>query len=39
LISMIARSIRSGTKYAEPQWMSEMCAIRNNGSPFPFSAS
>ena len=27
LISTIARSIRSGTKYGPPQWMSEMCAI------------
>src|SRR4051794_14847236 len=27
LISLIARSIRFGTKYGPPQWMSEMCAI------------
>jgi hypothetical protein len=25
---MIARSIRSGTKYGDPQCRSEMCAIR-----------
>src|SRR5881392_4078500 len=29
LISMIARSIRFGTKSGPPQWMSEMCAIVN----------
>src|SRR5690349_21004935 len=29
LISLIARSIRLGTKYGPPQWMSEMWAIVN----------
>jgi hypothetical protein len=30
---MIARSIRSGTKYGDPQWRSEMWAIRNTRLP------
>src|SRR5262249_8906683 len=35
LISLIARSIRPGTKWTSPQWMSEMWAIFIAGSVRP----